>query len=503
MTYEDFIHFYKDEIDGKLNRRQVIAAKREPQADEVEEEKEGEEEDHDKEKIAREADHDDGEGDNEHDKAAEAEKAKEAAKKAEEDKQRKEELREQEILHRNEMRQDFYNELFERKYSLDEKLFRTVLNKLEVSKFGNDYILAVHPEPPMQDVLMLFQFDPELVEEETIIYKDYGLAERLPLTEVPEDLQTYVDQENMKIKTQPSPLKSKEIDILSPLLPIEWKLWYDIITATKGHGFLQILPVGYRSSQAFKNNLMQILPKKDKEWKTFHPPIDTMISLREDLYKKENKRIFNENQKRMERLEKLKKDPVADEERKRLEEEQKEADVKNEPIYKFSKHNIFTLPEYDFPHCVCILDSEPSDNSLVTDYMKICEELGLAEHKNLGVTILLNEKWMFVATLSKPYMKMENGLDLFVDAFSYGGIMNIHIKKHGWPQTASIDVEDNKHLSLLENILDYLPSREHSEPEVVQQQEEEQPLEEEDKETEGEGKEEEGEGEREDESKDS
>lgn len=137
---------------------------------------------------------------------------------------------------------------------------------------------------------MLFQYDPELAEEHAIIYKDYGLAERLPLTEIPEDMQAYVEQEDMKTQSPRCSLNTKEIDILNPLTAMEWKLWYDIIVATKGHGFCQILPVGYRSSSAFKNNILQILPKKLKEWRNIQPPLDTMIALREEFYKKENKR---------------------------------------------------------------------------------------------------------------------------------------------------------------------------------------------------------------------
>lgn len=128
--------------------------------------------------------------------------------------------------------------------------------------------------------------------------------------------------------------------------------------------------------------------------------------------------------------------------------------------------------------------------------MKLCEEVELEKYPNLGVTILLNERWMFMATLSTPYMVMENGLDLFVDPFSYGGVLNIHIKQHQWPQTAGIDVEDN--------ILDFLPSKQHSEPVVEEEPEPEQPLEEEpdENEEEGEGKDGEGEDDREGEDKD-
>ena len=96
---------------------------------------------------------------------------------------------------------------------------------------------------------------------------------------------------------------------------------------------------------------------------------------------------------------------------------------------------------------------------------------------------------MFVALLSQPYMKMENDLDLFIDPFSYAGVLNIHIKQHSWPQTAGIDVKDK--------VLSYLPCSEYSEPLPSQLPEEEPAIEEDDEieEAEGEGEDKEGEGE--------
>lgn len=213
-----------------------------------------------------------------------------------------------------------------------------------------------------------------------------------------------------------------------------------------------------------------------------------MVSLREQFYIKENKRLYNEDQKRKDMDQKATKDPLAEAEQHAELERRKLEDAKNEHIYKFSKQSLFTLPEYDFPHYVCIFD-KPSDNSLVTDYLKISDELGLESLRNLGVTIIIHERYMFVTTLSQPYVQMENGLDLFVDGFSYGGIMNIHTKKLGWPQTAGIDVQDN--------ILAFLPSKAFSEPTPDQLPEEDTPLEAEgENEGEGdEGKEAEGEGE--------
>lgn len=385
-----------------------------------------------------------------------------------------------------------------RKYEIDEKYQRTVLENLKITDFDHNYALFVHPEPPMQDVLMLLQYDPALKEEDVINYKDYGLTERLSLTKIPEEMANYVSTEENKVEIPRSPLNSTEVDITEPLTPQEWKLWFDIVVATKGHGYLQILPVGYRSSHAFSANLIHIVPKKTRDWGNFESPLDQMISIREQFYKKENKRLFDEGQSKKEREAKSSKFSVTDEDKELQEKLQKEEEERNEHIYKFSKENIFKLPEFDFPHYVCILDSKPSENSLMTDFQKICEELDLENIPSIGITVLLNEKWMFVSTLSQPYMQMENNLDLFIEPFSYAGILNIHTKEKSWPQTAGIDVMDS--------IKPYLPCKAYSEALPSQLPEKEPPVEEEDEydepEGEGENKEGEGEGEKENETKD-
>ena len=441
MNYNDFIAFYQEEIEGRLNRREAIAAKLKQNKPEEEEElnqkrpnNEGEGEEGG-----------DGEGEGKDDTHVENKRSKEEERKMEEDNQRQKELEEQEMLRRRKEREDFYELVKNERYFLDEKFHRVIISKNIINKYDNNYILAVHPEPPMQDVLMIFQNDPEVSEEDVIIYKDYGLSDRIPKIDIPEEMQNYITDQELLFRNNRSSLRWKEIDITNPLSPQEWRIWYETIVATKGHGFLQILPVGFRSNQAFKNNLLQVLPKRRKDWGNFNPTLDTMITLREEYYKKENKRVFDEKQRKKEEESKKEENLLLEAEKKHLEDLAKEEDLQNEHIYKFSSKNIFKLKEYKFDHCVCILDSNPSENSLMTDFLKISEELNLEKMKQLGLTIILNRRWMFVTTLKYPYTIMENNLSLFVDPFSYGGIMNIHKKKHEWPQTALID-EKNEEL---------------------------------------------------------
>eukprot|EP00344_Euplotes_crassus_P006364 CAMPEP_0197017714 /NCGR_PEP_ID=MMETSP1380-20130617/79693_1 /TAXON_ID=5936 /ORGANISM="Euplotes crassus, Strain CT5" /LENGTH=615 /DNA_ID=CAMNT_0042444845 /DNA_START=516 /DNA_END=2363 /DNA_ORIENTATION=- len=495
MTFEDFEKFYKDEIEGKLNRREAVKERNQRRNGELEEDKEPEEE---APEAHQELDQDpdgegegnDGEGDQEAKERREAERQRIEKEREEEEKKRQEEERVKQIEEANRMREEFYKEYVQRRYHIYEKdkYQRTILKKLRIETFDDNYSLYVHPEPPIQEVMMIFQSDPELEDDDFQNYRDFGLVERLPMTKIPEEMESYVKTEEAKVSINRSPLKSAEIDITNPLTSYEWKLWYHIVSTTKGYGFLQILPVGYRSSSAFSANLLHVAPKT-KSWGKFESPLDKLISLRKEYYIKENTRLFEEKQKKDKTV--AGNNALSQTDKQHQEELKKQEEMQNEHIYRFSKDNIFKLPEFDFPHFVCILEGEPSDSSLVADYLKICDELNLGELQRLGVTIIITKEWMFVATLSQPYMKIENDLDLFIDPFSYAGILNIHIKDHSWPQTAGIDVKDQ--------ITSYLPSKAYSEPLPSQLPEEEPPVEEEDEyddqEAEGEGKEGEGEGE--------
>lgn len=341
MNYEDFERFYKDEIEGKLNRKEAVKAKNQANEEEEEEEKEDIEEENRGERKGDDGEGEghEGEGDNHRETAHEKQRID--ALRAEEEKKKADEARKHELEQKNLEREEFYVSLVNRRYNLDEKYYRSIVEKLQVTTFDNNYSLCVHPEPPMQDVLMLFQYDPTIIEDHVIYFKDFGLTERLASTEVPEDMETYIAEQEMKIEIPRSSLNSTEVDITNPLTSMEWKLWYDIVVATKGHGFIQILPVGYKSGYAFSSNLMHIVPKKVRDWGDSSVSLDKMISIREEYYKNENKRLFDENQKRKEVDSKKVKDPIGEAEQLEKEEKQKLEDVKNEHIYRFSKQSIF------------------------------------------------------------------------------------------------------------------------------------------------------------------
>ena len=341
MNYDEFINFYQEEIEGRLDRRKVIREFENPPTNEEDEEDKEGEEDNEK-KPANEGEGNEGEGEGDKEVTPENEEdEKEAEQQAEREHQERmvmEEKAKEISLKQQEAWKNYQEVNFEKGFIVIED--------------GSGYVLAVHPSPPMSDVLILFYQGGYDDSEDIITYKDYGVTERQENVEIPHEMIDLVSRQEKVVAAPVSGINTSQFDIMNPLTPDEWKRWYDITSATKGYGFVQVLPVGYTSNQTFKNNLLHIFPKKEKAWKDFNIPLNVMITLREQFYKKENKRLFETNQKRKEDEAKAEENPMplsqaemeAEEERKRQEE------AENEHIHKYSSKNIFKLDEFNFPH---------------------------------------------------------------------------------------------------------------------------------------------------------
>lgn len=118
------------------------------------------------------------------------------------------------------------------------------------------------------------------------------------------------------------------------------------------------------------------------------------------------------------------------------------------------------IDEYRFPHCVFPLgNTELNAEGLKYGYNKMANWLGLSKKTHIGVTLIVTPKWMFLAPLERPYhyeteqeipgADLENGVPVYLDGFSFGGIMNIQTVTQKWPATAGIGNEDNSALDAL------------------------------------------------------
>lgn len=98
---------------------------------------------------------------------------------------------------------------------------------------------------------------------------------------------------------------------------------------------------------------------------------------------------------------------------------------------------IFTLSEFNFPHAIALHDSALKAEPLISTYRKIYTLLNLEHHVDVGITIIVTPKWMFVATLTGPYTEFA-GMPVYLDGYAYTGILNVQITEKVWPATAGI-----------------------------------------------------------------
>jgi hypothetical protein len=99
--------------------------------------------------------------------------------------------------------------------------------------------------------------------------------------------------------------------------------------------------------------------------------------------------------------------------------------------------NFFILDEFNFPHAVALHESALKAEPLIATYRKCYMMLNLDRHADVGITIIVTPKWMFVATLTGPYTQ-HNGMPVYVDGYAYTGIINVQNTERDWPATAGL-----------------------------------------------------------------
>ena len=84
------------------------------------------------------------------------------------------------------------------------------------------------------------------------------------------------------------------------------------------------------------------------------------------------------------------------------------------------------LPEYQFDHCVyTITETNLTEEGLVYGYNKCAAFLKLKQRPNIGLTVIINPKWMFASVLGGPYTKNSNGNPVFLDGFAFSGLVSL------------------------------------------------------------------------------
>ena len=211
----------------------------------------------------------------------------------------------------------------------------------------------------------------------------------------------------------------REVNLKKPLNSLDWKHWYTAISEVSGIGFVQFLPVGYKSDFPLVANTMNVLCDGSPSLKhlMLANPLDQMIQNRSTWLADAYQKLVDNA-------------PGADQA------------VEEDPDYamkaEYHKNSCFALEEFEFPHVVHALGDAVDEKALAEGYKKCFDFLQLENHLDCGLTILLSKKWIFVTLLIRPYTVLQ-GKEIFVDALGYAGIMNVQGSEKEWPQTAGID----------------------------------------------------------------
>ena len=251
-------------------------------------------------------------------------------------------------------------------------------------------------------------------------------------------------KESQKAEEPDSKLQCLEIDNENPLSQIEWKMFGQVIDEVQGLGWFQILPTGQKSSQPYQFNMLHVLPSNKIPVSIL--PIDLFISNALSYLKKMDKK------KRLGAIE----DDVGVTKTPR---EEMEAQA--------NQSGLFMIPEYDFVHCICSLNAgDWADDGLQSVYMKCAEFLRFKSRPDVGMTVMIAPKWMFVCLVTQPYAHTSRGNPVYLDGLSFAGLVTLQITEPTWPATAGLTDQQPTILSAMEKttfIQSIIPCGEQSE----------------------------------------
>ena len=173
------------------------------------------------------------------------------------------------------------------KFDIPKNCKLELLKNSRIQKLEDNYILVAHPYPQLEGETLLFQLNPEDVvekESETMIYRDYSLRKRNSTTPLPKTMSAVQKKKMMEDDETKTRLQCLEVDIAQPLSSIDWNNLITIITEVSAMGWIQILPVGQKSSSPFQFNCMHLIPSNQIPFDKV--PLDSMIKNKTTFSKK-------------------------------------------------------------------------------------------------------------------------------------------------------------------------------------------------------------------------
>ena len=104
---------------------------------------------------------------------------------------------------------------------------------------------------------------------------------------------------------------------------------------------------------------------------------------------------------------------------------------------------LFMLPEFQFDHCFYQLTRENLINDPATQmsevYKRCSEFLRLNTKPDVGITVIVSPRWLFLGILTQPYATAHNGNPVYLDGFDFSGLVSLQQTPMTWPGTAGLE----------------------------------------------------------------
>lgn len=163
------------------------------------------------------------------------------------------------------------------KYDIPNNAKLELLKAARIQKLEENYILMAHPYPNMEGELLLFQANVEDQSGENTVYRDYSLVKRKATPSGKNIVNSAMAKKKMiEDDAEKTKIQCLEINIGDPLSTIDWQNMADIIREIQALAWMQILPVGQKSSTPYQFNCMHILPNGNIPFSVL--PLEKMIS---------------------------------------------------------------------------------------------------------------------------------------------------------------------------------------------------------------------------------
>lgn len=139
------------------------------------------------------------------------------------------------------------------KYDIPDTCFLILTKGNKISKLEKKFKLIAHPYPILEGEMLLFQpLKQDQYDKTLMVYRDYALRKRIPTRPPNKKLTSYQQKQLEKEEEDSTKLRSLEIDLFSPMSYIDWHNFAEVITEVSGLGWVQVLPVGEKSSQPYQ-----------------------------------------------------------------------------------------------------------------------------------------------------------------------------------------------------------------------------------------------------------